>query len=1159
MAEEQHKKRPLSPSIDNEINGYQTTVKMPKIGPNTHANPKPKVYENSPAPADASIDNVCFSEFEEDWTDIGDECQQEQQQYTLDLTTWKRCRVLAVVRGDKQNLIVTVEDKKSKERAKCCLLSPWNTIEHIVPGLIVSVLAVKLQNQFVIDANDGMFITNPDLLISGTTVVGSLFCSRRGVLQQHFRLLGTENREMHIGTLVHSVFQQCLTDNNCRSLQDIKHIAESWIKSPNMVTTLYAYGISSDEAMAAMSPYFEEIDKFFRKYLMNKATRRETAVEPEFKIHAIQDIEENIWCHQLGIKGKIDVTVSVMRSDGMGASEPEVMPLELKTGRASYSFEHVGQLVLYEMMMNLVGHRVEGGLLLYLREGKCSKKVSDRNMRRDLILLRNEIAHHFDHWMTPYERTGGEMDAGEDPPLLPSLPEPINHERACRKCPYNTICTVMAKRDPLARELPANHGLSVITSEASGHLSNLHIDYFIRWTGIIYLEQKDMAKDYCARALWTKDPQHRAAKGWCIVDLQLISPVRMVDDRFFHTFTMSEHPESLHERAVTDGLQTGDYVICSTNNRIAVAAGYIISRVGHELVLSLERNLNVNYAGEKFHIDRSEGYKSTGFHLSNLAMLLANTDEAERCRRTIIERMKPTFAEGVLPKALIPRAKKMLQNLNRHQKMAVLKAAATESYCLLKGLPGTGKTQTIVGIIRILFALGKSILLTSNTHSAVDNVLKRLASLEELKFIRLGTLERIDPAIRFSSAAVMAEQCDTPEKLAKLYDEFKIVAVTCQGAAHPLIEQRKFDYCIVDEATQVFQSSIIRPLLQCKRFLLVGDPEQLPPVVKSKEARTFGGDESLFHRLDQEGAYCILPTQYRMNRVLTKLANDFTYDGKLVCGNDMVANNTLKLPQLSTLRQMYGVERWLMRGISNQIDLSAVMLDTGYTGQLNESLQLSDDQQFSLGHEQSSKGSLGCVNLAEVALTIYICGALLRAGVDSKSIGIMAPFRAQVDLIRQHMQALLQKQRSTRPPLSDAVQSPINTDKSIHAISVDDCDIEINTVDQFQGKDKQLILYSCTKTAAVARDSMKLEAENTVQPSTMNSNEILFDKRRLTVAITRAQVKLIVLGDRQCLDTYTPFSKLFKVIPNVGHVKLIDKKDGFEWHNLFDSLRLLTD
>ena len=206
---------------------------------------------------------------------------------------------------------------------------------------------------------------------------------------------------------------------------------------------------------------------------------------------------------------------------------------------------------------------------------------------------------------------------------------------------------------------------------------------------------------------------------------------------------------------------------------------------------------------------------------------------------------------------MIPKAKEILKKLNRHQKNAALKAAATKSYCLLKGLPGTGKTQTIVELIRLLSLLGQSILLTSNTHSAVDNVLKRLLPFQDLKFIRLGSLDRIDPAVASSAEAIVTEHCDSPEKLSEVYEQYvckkhanpvsfvikcclflqKIVGVTCQGTGHPLINKRLFDFCIVDEATQVFQPSLIRPLLRSKRFLLVGDPEQLPPVIKSVEAR----------------------------------------------------------------------------------------------------------------------------------------------------------------------------------------------------------------------------------------------------------------------------------------------------------------------------------
>ncbi|XP_052873343.1 DNA replication ATP-dependent helicase/nuclease DNA2 [Anopheles cruzii] len=1180
---EERSKRKLSPGIDYQREVMQSASKFFKTEQPLDACGKSEAEDAVSKTSNENEFCVDAADFDSDadWSDFGYTISKEQ--YTLDLTTWKRCKVLSVEKRADQAVLVTLEEKKSKEKAKCCLCSPWNTLDHIVPGLIVSVIASSVKKDidcFVVDANEGMFVTNPDLLVSGTTVVGSLFCQRRGVLQENFRLFDAENREMHVGTLVHSVFEQCLLDTSCRSLSDVRRIAESWIKSAKMVSTLYVYDISTADALAAMDPYIAEIDKFLRQHSVHPGSSKTmTSDAPAtegaaFTIKQVKDIEENIWCHQLGIKGKIDATVSVAYGNTKGLSDGtthELMPLELKTGRASYSFEHIGQLVLYEMMMNLVGHRVNGGLLLYLRDGKCSKKSGNRNIRRDLIMLRNEVAHYMDRWMIANERnTAPNGMEKQTKPLVPYLPEPINHARACAKCPYNTVCTVMAQREPGSSTRSPDHGFSIIAPDASGHLSNQHIDYFIHWTGIIYLEQRDTAADGSTRALWTKEPRKRAEKGWCITDLQLASPVRAVDDLYFHTFTMKADPimtatggdDETEGRTALEGFRPGDYVICSTNYRIAVSAGLIVSWVGRELVLSFERDLSVNYAGETFHLDRRDGYKSGKFNLSNLAMLLANTDDADRCRRIIIGRETPVFAEAILPKPMIPRAKALLSNLNRHQKMAALKAAATKTYCLLKGLPGTGKTQTIVGIIRLLFALGHSILLTSNTHSAVDNVLKRLAKdndrdengmHERLKFIRIGPLERIDPAVRPSSATVLSEQCDTPEKLKHLYDQFNIVAVTCHGASHPLVVQRTFDFCIVDEATQVFQSSIIRPLLQCKRFLLVGDPEQLPPVVRSSEARALGGDESLFHRLDQEGAYCTLPSQYRMNRVLTKLANDFTYGGKLICGNDAVANAMLKLPDLQTLRQMYTVERWLLRTISNQIDLSAIMLDTGSTCQLNENYQFSESSNTTV----RARKTAACNNLSEVALTVYICTALLRAGVNSKSIGIMAPYRAQVELIRRHVRCLLDKQKCWRPRSGD--QSLHIADESMQTLSLDECDIEVNTVDQFQGKDKKLIIYSCTKTNNLADDAAKDKVdENSELPGAKN-NEILFDKRRLTVAITRAQVKLIVLGDRNQLNSYPPFSKLFQTISRIGHVKLVDKKDGFEWNNLFEFLQSLND
>ncbi|XP_050068331.1 DNA replication ATP-dependent helicase/nuclease DNA2 [Anopheles maculipalpis] len=1121
-----------------------------------------------------SIPNDDLSmDWDEEWfPDVEFDSKTEKMGSTLDLSAWKRCKVLEAQQVGNQFIKVTLEGKRCKQRAVCHLLPPWNSIEGIVAGLTVSVLAIKensLSDHFVVNSERGFFVTNPDLLVSGTTVVGSLFCQRRGVLQELFRMSEAENEQMVIGTLAHCIFQRCLVDKSCKTLKDVETVAKDVLKSRKIISTLYAMKLTVPEAFRLVEPYLKQIESFLHQHLQSNAACKFEKLEngsgpTKILISEVNDIEENIWCHQLGIKGRIDATVSVVR-DQAGKSY-ETMPLELKTGRASNSFEHLGQLALYEMMMELVGHKVSAGLLLYLRDGKCNRIVSNRNMKRDLIMLRNEVARYLSIWMIPNVMDKTTNCEESLLPMQPTLPAPINNERACPKCPYSTVCVALAKREHEFPTYSTNQGFSSVADEACGHLKNSDLDYFVRWTGLIYLEVQDSTQSHLERDIWSLTPQERYVNGWCITGLTLLSPVHAVDEAYYHTFTLaqptlnSDAEKFVDERdrvsQLVEIFQLGEYVICSTTKRIAVAAGHVISLVGNELVVAFERDLSVNYSGEQFILDQhvTSSGRSSGFEFVNLAMLLSNDDTVARYRRIIIDRERPTFSDGFLCKSMIPKAKEILKNLNRHQKQAALKAAATDSYCLLKGLPGTGKTQTIVGLIRLLSLLGQSILLTSNTHSAVDNILKRLLPFKELSFIRIGTLDRIDPAIREYAEPILAENADSPEKLAELYGKFQIIAVTCKGTGHAMIAQRTFDYCIVDEATQVFQASIIRPLLRCKKFLLVGDPEQLPPVVKSAKARSLGATESLFHRLDQEESFCVLPTQYRMNRILTKLANDFTYDGKLVCGNDVIANATLKLPNLQTVRRIYEVERWLMKTISNQIDLSAVVVDTGNTHQLNLSYrQLNEPADDRRDH--ATKSHMKCANIFEVALVVYICQALLRAGVSEASIGIIAPFRAQVDLIRTKILKLSDSHKS----VAEMVHSPshddnIASDKQtlIHG----SCAIEVNTVDQYQGKDKKIIIFSCTKSFSHPPASDK----DCAAAAARAEGEILNDKRRLTVAITRAQEKFIVVGDMATLNSsYSTFQKLFSVMNKVSSVPIVDKKEGFEWANVMELLASLSE
>lgn len=158
-----------------------------------------------------------------------------------------------------------------------------------------------------------------------------------------------------------------------------------------------------------------------------------------------------------------------------------------------------------------------------------------------------------------------------------------------------------------------------------------------------------------------------------------------------------------------------------------------------------------------------------------------------------------------------------------------------------------------------------------------------------------------------------------------------------------------------------------------------------------------------------------------MNRVITKLANDLTYNGALKCADENIATATLQLKSSSKLK-------WIQRTLSSHIDQSVIFLNTSNVYKLN--------QQFIDGMCQSSKSTIQSPtklknsriysNYYEAAIILHIIKELKAMNVDSKMIGIIAPYALQVDLLRKSVQQLY------------------------------DADIEVNTVDQYQGRDKEV-------------------------------------------------------------------------------------------------------
>ncbi|NXG28910.1 DNA2 nuclease, partial [Dromaius novaehollandiae] len=130
-----------------------------------------------------------------------------------------------------------------------------------------------------------------------------------------------------------------------------------------------------------------------------------------------------------------------------------------------------------------------------------------------------------------------------------------------------------------------------------------------------------------------------------------------------------------------------------------------------------------------------------------------------------------------------------------------------------------------------------------------------------------------------------------------------VVAASCMGVNHPIFVRKQFDFCIVDEASQISQPICLGPLFSSKRFVLVGDHQQLPPLVQNAEARDLGMSESLFKRLEQnQNAVVQLTVQYRMNSKIMSLSNTLVYEGKLECGSEKVSKATVNLPNLKQLK-----------------------------------------------------------------------------------------------------------------------------------------------------------------------------------------------------------------------------------------------------------------
>lgn len=443
-------------------------------------------------------------------------------------------------------------------------------------------------------------------------------------------------------------------------------------------------------------------------------------------------------------------------------------------------------------------------------------------------------------------------------------------------------------------------------------------------------------------------------------------------------------------------------------------------------------------------------------------------------------------------------------NLNFSQNQACELIANAKDVAVVHGPPGTGKTTTLIGAIQDAVIAGKSILVCAPSNAAVDLLVEKLtdrgiettrlghparveekilnqtldaktafhSSYRDLKKLRketdhylkqakqykrnFGPEERAQRKMMYAEVSRLREASKSLEEYIQydIFQKTQVFASTLVGASSYNLKGMEFDVVFIDEAAQGLEAATWIPILKAKKVVFAGDHCQLPPTIKSYQAAKDGLAETLFEKvISRKGqAAQMLQVQYRMPELIMGFSNTQFYQGKLIAAE-------------STKVHIFPSEESAIEWI-----------DTAGAG-------YSDQQEAESLSTYNSEEALFAAN--------YLNDLVERIGIDDLlknewTIGLIAPYGAQV--------------RRLRGLIFDSEDYP-----SLQAVKEQ---ITIDTVDGFQGQERDLMLISLTRS------------------NDRGEIGFLAEERRMNVALTRAKRKLVLIGDSSTLAQHPFFDAL---------------------------------